>query len=198
MSVGFVGPKSAYTKYRPDEAGLAARIAATPVLAERLSSATRIEPVRSASDFSYACRQVSGDGFLLVGDAAAFLDPVFSTGVHLGLLHAFFAADSIDAALSRDNVRRSAFKSYERFVAGTLDTYRGLVRGFYTPELVEMFLAPSDRLDLRRAVTTLLAGAGTNQVAIAWRVGLFRALARANRHLVLVPRLTGRRSAAPA
>ncbi|MCA9598777.1 MAG: FAD-dependent oxidoreductase [Myxococcales bacterium] len=192
-SVGFVGPKRAFVEHKADAAGFAARIAKTPLLRERLADARRVAPVRSISDFSYSCRPVSGDGYLLVGDAAAFLDPVFSTGIHLGLMHGFSGAEAIDRALSKGDVRRARFRGYERFVESTLASYRAMVRGFYTPELVELLFSPSDSLDLRRAITTLLAGAGTDQLAIAWRVRVFRALARANKHVPLVPRLPGYR-----
>ncbi len=192
-SVGFVAPKRALRGRKPDEAFLLERIESTPVLAERLKGATRVAAVNTVSDYSFTCRRFAGDRFLLVGDAAAFLDPVFSTGVHLGLRGAFAAAEAIDGALERGKFSAREFRDYEKFVDRAVSSYRGFVRGFYTPEFVELLMNPNDWLELRRAVTSLLAGAGIDRPEIAWRIGVFRTLARVNRHVELVPRISARR-----
>jgi flavin-dependent dehydrogenase len=137
-----------------------------------------------------------GDRWLLVGDAATFIDPVFSTGVYLGMIGAFRAADSIQRAFERGRFSAVDFAGYERWVQRGVGTYRKFVRGFYQPEFVELLLQPSDRLGLRGAVTSLLAGHGVDRLDVAWRVALFRALAQLNRFMMLAPRLPGRREAA--
>lgn len=192
-SVGFVAPRRAFGGRKPDEAFYTQRIEATPVLAERLRGAKRVAPVGSVSDYSFACKRVAGDRFLLVGDAAAFLDPIFSTGIHLGIAGGFHAARAIDAALHDRSFGARRFADYERWVQRAFGAYRGFVRGFYTPEFVELLMNPNDWLELRRAVTSLLAGAGVDRPEVAWRIGVFRGLARVNRHVGLVPRISARR-----
>jgi geranylgeranyl reductase family protein len=188
-SVGLVGPSRQLRGQKPDEAYFNEQIASIPYLRERLASATRVAPVRSVSDYSYVSRKLVGDRFVLIGDAAAFIDPVFSTGVYLGLVGAFRAAEAVDAALRAGNFERSRFISYERETQKNVATYRRFVKGFYTPEFVDVLMAPSDWLSLRAAITSLLAGFGVDRFDVNWRVQVFRAIARANKRLGFVPRV---------
>jgi FADH2-dependent halogenase len=193
-SLGFVGPARSLGGQKPDETFLTQGLAAAPYLAERFAKARRVAPVRTISDWSYTSRALAGDRFLLVGDAGAFIDPVFSTGVHLGLTSALRAAAAIDDALRRGRLERASFVAYERGMRRLVATYTELVKGFYRPEFAALFLHPTDRFDLRRAVTSLLAGHGTDRFDIAWRVALFHQIVRANKHWSLVARLSERRA----
>lgn len=188
-SVGLVGPSSGLRGQKPDEAYFNAQIAATPFLRDRLASASRVAPVRSVSDYSYVSQKLAGDRFVLVGDAAAFIDPVFSTGVYLGMVGAFRAAEAIDAALAAGRFEAARFAEYERTVQKSVTAYRRFVKGFYTSEFVDMLMSPSDWLSLRGAITSLLAGFGVEHFDVNWRVLVFRAIARANKQFTLVPRL---------
>jgi len=188
-SVGLVGPSRNLRGQKPDESYFAAQIASTPFLRDRLAAAKRIAPVRSVSDYSYVSKKLVGDRFVLVGDAAAFIDPVFSTGVYLGLVGAFRAAEVVDAALRDGKFERSRFLAYEREAQKNIATYRTFVKGFYTPEFVDVLMSPSDWLSLRAAITSLLAGFGVDRFEVNWRVQVFRAIARANKRFGLVPRV---------
>lgn len=194
-SVGYVGPAKAQRGRKLDETFLREEIAASEFLSERLEGAERVAPVRTISDWSYTSDRMVGDRWLLVGDAATFIDPVFSTGVYLGMIGAFRAADAIERAFVRGRFSSVEFAGYERWVQRGVGTYRKFVRGFYQPQFVELLLRPSDRFGLRGAVTSLLAGHGVDRLDVAWRVALFRALAHLNRHVRLAPRLPGRREA---
>lgn len=192
-SVGQVGPASMLRGRKPDEAYFHEQIAATPYLAKRLAKASRVAPVRTISDYSYVSKKLAGDRFVLVGDAGAFIDPVFSTGVYLGMVGAFRAADAVDAALNAGRFGRREFVDYESWVMKQVDTYKKFVKGFYKPEFVELLMAPSDFLDLRAAITSLLAGFGVDRPEINARVLVFLGLAKLNKRFTLVPRLSGRR-----
>jgi flavin-dependent dehydrogenase len=195
-SVGLVAPSRALRGRKPDETYLLEQIAATPYLADRLAAAERIAPVRTISDYSYVSRRFAGDRWLLVGDAAAFIDPVFSTGVYLGMVGAFRAADAIDRALVKGDTRRAAFIGYERWLGRAVGAYRAFVKGFYAPEFAEVLMQPSDFLRLREAVTSLLAGHAVDSFDVTWRIWVFRTIALLNKHFQLTPRLAGRREAA--
>ncbi|HYP75161.1 MAG TPA: FAD-dependent oxidoreductase [Polyangiaceae bacterium] len=188
-SVGLVGPTRNLRGQKPDEAYFDAQIASTPFVRDRLSAATRVAPVRSVSDYSYVSKKLVGDRFVMIGDAAAFIDPVFSTGVYLGMVGAFRAAEVVDAALRSGNFERSQFLSYERETQRNVATYRRFVKGFYTPEFVDVLMSPSDWLSLRAAITSLLAGFGVDRFDVNWRVQVFRAIARANKRFGFVPRV---------
>jgi flavin-dependent dehydrogenase len=193
-SVGLVGPAKALAGVKPNEEFLNARIAATPYLRERLANATRVEPVRTISDWSYRSRELAGDRWLLAGDAGAFIDPVFSTGVQLALSAAFDAARCIDTALAERRFERARFVPYERRVQRMVETYTEFVKGFYTPEFGELLLQPSDKLGLRAAITSLLAGHGNKTLGMGVRVALFHLLVRVNRRIPLVTRVGERRN----
>jgi flavin-dependent dehydrogenase len=195
-SVGQVGPATMLRGRKPDESYFHEQIAAVPYLAERLGRATRVAPVRTVSDYSYVSKKLAGDRFLLVGDAGAFIDPVFSTGVYLGMVAAFKAAEAADAALSAGRFSRREFLSYEAWVQKQVATYKKFVKGFYKPEFVELLMAPSDFLDLRAAITSLLAGFGVDRPEINARVLVFLGLAKLNKRLALAPRLKERRELA--
>lgn len=195
-SVGQVGPSSMLRGRKADEAYFHERIAATPYLAKRLGNAQRVGPVRTISDYSYVSKKLAGDRFVLVGDAGAFIDPVFSTGVYLGMVGAFRAAQAADAALSAGRYSRREFLAYESWVKKQVETYKKFVKGFYRPEFVELLMAPSDWLDLRAAITSLLAGFGVDRPEINARVLVFMGLAKLNKRLTLAPRLAGRRDVA--
>ncbi len=192
-SVGQVGPASMLRGKKPDEAYFHEQIAATPYLAKRLANATRVAQVRTISDYSYVSKKLAGDRFVLVGDAGAFIDPVFSTGVYLGMVGAFRAAEAVDAALTNGRYSRREFVAYEAWVMKQVETYKKFVKGFYKPEFVELLMAPSEFLDLRAAITSLLAGFGVDRPEINARVLVFLGLAKLNKRFTLVPRLRGRR-----
>jgi hypothetical protein len=75
-----------------------------------------------------------------------------------------------------------------------VETYRKFVTGFYRPEFVELLMTPSEFLDLRAAITSLLAGFGVDHPEINARVAVFRGLARLNKRFSLVPRISERRN----
>jgi flavin-dependent dehydrogenase len=190
-SLGLVAPRRALGGARPDEQYFEQLIASTPYLAQRFAPATRVEKVRTISDYSYRSQRFAGDGWVLIGDAAAFIDPVFSTGVYLGMLGGFRAAEAIDKSLGKGRVPRRAFAGYERFMRRAVEVYKRFVKGFYSPGFAEVLMHPSDHFQLRQAVTSLLAGYVMHP-DVAWRVRMFEAIAFANRRVQLTPRLPGR------
>jgi geranylgeranyl reductase family protein len=193
-SVGQVGPASMLNGRKPDENYLQDQIAKNPYLVQRLGKATRVAPVRTISDYSYVSKKLAGDRFVLVGDAGAFIDPVFSTGVYLGMSGAFKAAEAVDAALTAGRYSRREFVAYETWMRKQVETYKKFVKGFYQPEFVELLMAPSDFLDLRAAITSLLAGFGVDRPEVNARVAVFIGLAKLNKRLNIAPRIANRRN----
>lgn len=128
----------------------------SPAVRRTLAPATRVREVEAVADFSYRCRRFAGDGWLLVGDAAGFLDPVFSSGVMLAMRSAERAADLVAASRSGRPGRR-ARRAYERFLRRGLDRFRRYVLAYYDPACLATFLdRPPDLI--RRAVTSSFAG----------------------------------------
>ena len=100
MSVGLVGTRS-FFKTRTEDLGsfFARAVAASPSVAERMMNAEPISPLVTAANYSYSFRRCTGDGYILIGDAAAFIDPLFSSGVMMAMTSADFATEVVDAWL---------------------------------------------------------------------------------------------------
>ncbi|KAG7442938.1 FAD/NAD-binding domain-containing protein [Guyanagaster necrorhizus] len=103
------------------------RLAPTAVL-QGEGSRTRIH---SASDYSYAADRYSGDHFRLIGDASAFIDPFFSSGVHLALLGALTAAASISASIRKTCSELQAAQFHDKKVAIAYTRFLLVVMGVY-------------------------------------------------------------------
>ena len=125
-------------------------------------------PARAAADLSYRVRDLAGDGWLAVGDAAGFIDPLFSTGFHLAVKGGDLAATAIDDALVRGDVSRESFVSYEQMVKRASETYIGVVQAFYDGSLVELLFDPNKRDLMRRMITSVLAGDVFHQEEPRW------------------------------
>src|SRR6266550_1329787 len=100
MSIGVVMDSATFRAMRlSPEAALEKCIAEQPMVFERMKRAERVSPVYSAGDYSYRNTNLCGDRWLLAGDAAGFIDPVFSSGVFLAIMSAEKAADTLDEVL---------------------------------------------------------------------------------------------------
>ena len=113
------------------EAIFSAEVARCPGLQPRIAGAERVAPFRVAKEYSYRSSKVAGDGWVLVGDAFGFLDPLYSSGILLALKSGALAADAIAAGLERGDVSEAALGSWgPDYVAG-MERMRQLVCGFY-------------------------------------------------------------------
>ena len=133
-SVGVVAPFDHLFKNRDTkdlEAIFSAEVARCPGLQPRIAGAERVAPFRVAKEYSYRSSKVAGDGWVLVGDAFGFLDPLYSSGILLALKSGALAADAIAAGLERGDVSEAALGSWgPDYVAG-MERMRQLVCGFY-------------------------------------------------------------------
>lgn len=167
----------------------AERIAGTKALAARMTRAERAAPVRTLSNFSYMSSRFAGDRFLLVGDAAAFLDPIFSSGVYMAMSSGRMAAHAIHRAFLKQDFRRKAFRRYERAQRQQLKVYFRLIRAYYRPEFREVFLSPSNRLRLQDTIVSVLAGCTRQSLGMRLRVHLFYLIGWLNRFIRISPSL---------
>ncbi|MEP6993291.1 MAG: NAD(P)/FAD-dependent oxidoreductase [Acidobacteriota bacterium] len=132
-----------------------------------LDGARRISKVHGISDYSAKSRRLAGDGWVLVGDAATFLDPVFSTGVFLAMSTGERAAQTIHEALElKGRVDERDFRAYTRLSNRMFARLRRFVYNFYDPVFLEAFCTENPPDAIRAAVTTTLAG-GVERVSPA-------------------------------
>ncbi len=124
-----------------------------------LAGARRFSGVHGVSDYSASSERLCGDGWALVGDAATFLDPIFSTGVFLAMATGERAARAIDRALARHGrVDARNLAAYERQAGRMVERFRKFVYSFYDPVFFEAFTTPRPPEAIRAAVVTVLAG----------------------------------------
>jgi FADH2-dependent halogenase len=190
-SVGIVFDSATFraAKKSPEQF-LADALAEQPLLANRMRGATRVSQVYTAADFSYRNNRLTGERWLLAGDAAGFIDPVFSSGVFLAVLAGENAADVLTEALERPKKARKLLAHYERTVNRAMDVYLRFVNAWYTNEFIEVFLNPTDMLQIQPAVNAVLGGNIGNSFAIRWRMSVFYLLVWLQRYLPLCPRRT--------
>ncbi len=106
-------------------------VANCPGVQPRIAGAERVAPYRAAKEYSYRSRQVAGDGWVLVGDACGFLDPLYSSGVLLALKSGAYAADAIVEGLQKNDTSAAQLGNWgPGFMAG-MDRMRRLVCEFY-------------------------------------------------------------------
>jgi len=145
-------------------------LADVPAVSVRLAGAVPVRPVETTADFQYRARRLAGDGWVLVGDAGAFLDPVFSSGVHLAMVGAETAAGAAVHALARQRpVRARDFVRYARSAGRSFDLFSRLVYAWYDPAFRRVFIRPPGKglgvPWLRREVVRVLAG----DLSAPWR-----------------------------
>jgi FADH2 O2-dependent halogenase len=124
-SVGVVTQKKHFPKAREErESFFWDCVRTRPELHDALRRADQIRPFKEEGDYSYAMAQICGDGWVMIGDAARFVDPIFSTGVSIALNSARFAHADIVAALSAGSCGRERFSAYEGTIRrGTKNWY---------------------------------------------------------------------------
>jgi flavin-dependent dehydrogenase len=129
-----------------------------PSVARRIEGAELVSDVTTTGNYSYASKVMQGEGWLMAGDAYAFIDPVFSSGVLLAMASAEMGADVADAWLD-DPVRAAPMaRAFERKVKRAIGSLSWLIYRINTPVLRDMFMYPSNRFRMREGLVSLLAG----------------------------------------
>jgi flavin-dependent dehydrogenase len=158
-SIGIVlGPQAVARGHGDLDRTLAELIDSSPVMREIMRGSKQVFAAGAAADFSYRVPRPSGDGWLAVGDAAGFIDPLFSTGFHLAVKGADLAAEPIAAALASGDVSAARWQAHQRIARRAYETYIGVVQAFYRGSLIDLLFETKKRDMLRRMITSILAG----------------------------------------
>jgi len=123
--------------------------------AQNMRDAERIRPWWLEGDYSYKIDRLTGNGWLMVGDAFRFVDPIFSTGVDVATYSAAYAFEAIDQIL-RGASEGDAFEAYERTVTDGVEAWYDLISLFY--KLQNLFTLFAIRRDYREHVVRILQG----------------------------------------
>lgn len=134
VSVGLVAdPEYVFSESDDMEAAFMRKVALCAPLTERLANAERVGPVRGSRHLAYLNRQTCGEGWVMIGDARAFLDPIYSSGLYLALGSAELAAQCIDEALKTGDVSAARLGSFEPALWKGVEVVRRLIHAFYDP-----------------------------------------------------------------
>jgi flavin-dependent dehydrogenase len=146
-----------------------------PALWRRVQHAELIgSEVRVTGNYSYDSLQMGAPGWVLVGDAFAFLDPVFSSGVYLAMSGAEQAADVVDAALREPARELSLLRKLEKRQRAGMARFSFFIYRFNGPIMQQMFRAPRNTWQLERGVISMLAGDLFDTPKVLWRLNLFK------------------------
>lgn len=150
-SIGVVTQKRYFQKSRQSrEDFFWACIESRPVLHRELKAAQQIRPLTDEGDYSYSMEQICGDGWVLIGDAARFVDPIFSSGVSIALNGARNAANAILAAAGKPAFVRADFDEYETVMRRGTRNWHSFITVYYRLNVLFTWCLanPKYRLDI--------------------------------------------------
>lgn len=127
---------------------------------EYMKNADRVAEVTVISNYSHTCEKLYGDRWISIGDAAVFLDPIFSSGVHVSISTAKFATEaimkarSLNVTLSDDNLGRT----YQEVTMKGVHRFHSLISMFYKDNFVDLMRKTDARQNIRQGFTSAVAG----------------------------------------
>jgi flavin-dependent dehydrogenase len=158
-SVGLVGSRLLFKDRRAslDEFFLD-RLRQSPTVGARMIEAKLASTIMTAANYSYCAKAASGDGFFIIGDAFAFIDPVFSSGVLFAMTAGELAAEAAVIWLKDVRAGLAVARQAERRLRRSMNRLSWLIYRINHPVFRDMFMAPSDIFRMRAGVVALLAG----------------------------------------
>lgn len=151
-------------------------IALCAPLGKRLKHAQRISPVEATGNYSYACDRTHGSSYLLLGDAYAFIDPVFSSGVMLAMHSAFVGADAVDTCLRHPRQAAAALKKFDNAMRIGPKAFSWFIYRITNPTMRDMFMEPRNIFRVKEALLSVLAGDLFGKTPIHGPLLLFKGL----------------------
>jgi flavin-dependent dehydrogenase len=152
-------------------------IALSPRLAERLAGAELLaDQVWATGNYSYSADRCQGHRFLLLGDAYAFVDPVFSSGVHLAMVSAFEGAKVVQAHFEQPEAEAAARRRFEQALQHGPRQFSWFIHRMTNPTLRDLFMHPRNPLRMQEAVLSLLAGDIYGKTPIWGSLAAFKAV----------------------
>jgi FADH2-dependent halogenase len=191
VSVGCVMDQEEFARAKETPEAIFTRLWQSSVpLRERMQDARLVGVFHATTDFSYKNRRFVGRRLLRVGDAAAFMDPIFSSGVYLAMFSGKLAAQAINKSLTAGDDGSHRLRRYERRVYKAMKFYWEMVENFYTTPFMEVFMSPREKFHLASAVNAVLAGELEGGWAMRWRMRLFFCIVKFQSGFPLAPRIS--------
>ena len=159
-SVGAVASPTYFKQRKSDPSTfLMETIALAPKLAARLKDANMIEPATATGNYAYNSSCCRGDRFIMIGDAFAFVDPMFSSGVLLAMNSAFEGATAVDLWLRGEKVMaEKAFRRFEQVMVRGPKMFSWFIYRITSPAIRKIFMEPRNVWRMQEAMLSILAG----------------------------------------
>jgi flavin-dependent dehydrogenase len=163
-------------------------VEATPEVKDRMKGASPLGPLRATGDYSWKFSSFASSRVVLAGDAAGFIDPIFSSGVMLALKSSMRAAELIiRAEKSKRRLNRFERFYYTRQVMGWMRNYSRLIVPFYEKAGFEVFMNPAAFLQIPSSIARLVGGQTEQGLVDYIRIELFGTICRLQRFLPVAP-----------
>lgn len=148
-SIGVVSQKARFQQYAGDrEKYFWDTVASRPALLDILKNAEQIKGFKTEGDYSYGMKQIAGDNFVLIGDAARFVDPIFSSGVSVALNSARIACADIIAAAEAGDFKKARFANYEKKLRRGVSNWYEFISIYYRLNILFTAFVQDDRYRL--------------------------------------------------
>ncbi|HEX3728214.1 MAG TPA: NAD(P)/FAD-dependent oxidoreductase [Opitutaceae bacterium] len=199
-SAGLVAPISALrgAENNPEEAFRQA-VAGSSRLREFFAAARPAMPFRVTSDYSYFRKDLADERLLLVGDAAGFFDPIFSSGVYMSMWSACLAVGLMQRARAAGRgLTAGERRRYSRKVKGHARVFEQLIKAFYDNHAFAVFMCQKVPWSLGPGIYSIVAGHAVLTWPIWWRFQVFRTVCWIQRFHALCPPIDYRDPAAAA
>lgn len=133
-------------------------VAMCPALAERLKDAKVVSPVTATGNFSYLSERSSGENYILLGDAFAFIDPIFSSGVLLAMNSAFAGAEAVETCLSKPQDSARALKKFDNTMAQGPKVLSWFIYRITTPAMRNLLMYQGSESKIKKALISVMIG----------------------------------------
>ena len=151
-------------------------IAMCPALAERLQDSKLVNKVEATGNFSYVSERNHGQNYLLLGDAYAFIDPVFSSGVLLAMNSGVLGAEAIDTCLSKPAQSAAALKRFDALMKHGPKEFSWFIYRVTNPIMRDFFMFPKNIFRVKEALLSVLAGDIFGKTPIWRSIWMFKVL----------------------
>jgi len=151
-------------------------IASCPALARRMEQARLLNTVEATGNFSYVSERNHGPNYLMLGDAYAFIDPVFSSGVLLAMNSGVAGADTIAACLANPAAAPSALEHFDAVMRRGPKEFSWFIYRVTNPIMRDFFMHPRNLFRVKEALLSVLAGDIFGRTPIWRSIGLFKLL----------------------
>ncbi|HAF44534.1 MAG TPA: hydroxylase [Gallionellaceae bacterium] len=151
-------------------------IAMCPALMERMKDAKLETPVTATGNFSYLSERSSGENYILLGDAFAFIDPIFSSGVFLAMASSFAGATAVERCLSKPQEAQQALKEFDRAIMEGPKIFSWFIYRITTPAMRNLLMFKGTESKIKRALISILTGDVYRTDRYTWWLFMFKVM----------------------